>query len=352
MARRSTPPEPHQPVPTAVPSDKPSRFWLFAPFVVLLIAATFWSGYWLWLKGQTVRQLDAASSQFRKAGYELAWREPRVGGYPFRLDVTLLDLRLADPSGWALEVPKFEAEAFAFSPDHWVMAAPGGLTVFRPAGGGVTVNGKVLRASLNNIKATPPSFSLEGSDLVFTPSPGAKPFALARAQHLEFHLRPGPDEQGAVLFKLQGGRATVESLLGRVAGDGPVSVISDSLMTKSGSLRGQGWAAAVRAWTSRGGTLSVRQAGLTAGSAVLGVQSGTLGADADGLLSGKIKISARGVPLFLSALAQDGLISPLAAMSANAVAVANRDTGNLTITFQAGRTTLGPVALGPAPRVY
>ena len=342
-------------MPQAEPVGKPSRFWLFAPFVVLLIAAALWSGYWLWLQGQTVRQLDAASAQFRTAGYELAWRERRVGGYPFRLDVTLSDARLADPSGWVLEIPKFEAEAFAFSPDHWVMAAPAGLTFFRPVGGGVTVIGKTLRASLNNLKSTPPSFSLEGSDLIFTPSPGAKPFALARAQHLEFHLRPGPDDQGAMLFKILGGQAAPDGFLGRVAENKPMSIIWDSLFTKAGKFRGQTWVAAARAWSEQGGTLIVRQAGLTAGSASLGAQSGTLGADTEGLLTGSLKMTARGAPEVLNALAEEGLISPLAAMSANAVAIANLapgHTANLTVTFQAGRITLGPVALGPAPRVY
>ena len=355
MARRLTPPESQHSVPPDQPIGKPSRFWLFAPFVILLIAAALWSGYWLWLKGQMLRQLDSAADQFRKSGYELAWREREVGGYPFRLDVALSDARIAEPSGWALQVPKFEAEVFAFSPNHWVMATPHGLTFFRPLGGAVTVTGKTLRASLNNLDATPPSFSFEGEDLTFTPSPGSKPFALARAQHLEFHLRPGPDDQGAILFKLQDGQAEPEGFLGRVAGNKPVSIIWDSLITKASSLRGSAWANAARAWSAHGGTLIVRQAGLTAGATVLGAQSGTLSADTEGLLTGKLKFTARGAPGVLNALAQDGLISPLAAMSANAVAVANLAPGNsanLTITFQAGRITLGPVALGQAPRVY
>ena len=50
-----------------------------------------------------------------------------------------------------------------------------------------------------------------------------------------------------------------------------------------------------------------------------------------------------------------GLIDPGAAQSATIVARARQGTGDAmqaTISFQAGRTTLGPVALGPAPKVY
>ena len=42
-------------------------------------------------------------------------------------------------------------------------------------------------------------------------------------------------------------------------------------------------------------------------------------------------------------------------MAAAAVTAARQDSASVaraTLTFQAGRTTLGPVALGAAPRIY
>ena len=54
-------------------------------------------------------------------------------------------------------------------------------------------------------------------------------------------------------------------------------------------------------------------------------------------------------------MAETGTIRPEAAMAASAVAMARQgsnDVARANITFQAGQTTLGPVAIGPAPKVY
>ena len=101
--------------------------------------------------------------------------------------------------------------------------------------------------------------------------------------------------------------------------------------------------------------MTVRQAGVTAGEAVLGAQGGTLGVGYDGRLSGSLDVTLREAPKALDAMAQTGTIAPEAAMAASAVAVARQGSGDVasaSITFQAGQTTLGPVAIGPAPRVY
>jgi hypothetical protein len=57
----------------------------------------------------------------------------------------------------------------------------------------------------------------------------------------------------------------------------------------------------------------------------------------------------------LAAFGQAGLIPPETVALASAVALARQgagDTAAATVNFQAGRTTLGPVALGAAPKVY
>jgi hypothetical protein len=101
--------------------------------------------------------------------------------------------------------------------------------------------------------------------------------------------------------------------------------------------------------------MTVRQAGLTAGDAIVGVTSGSLVAARDGRLSGVLDVTLRQAPRGLAAMADTGVIDPQAAQAAALVAQTRQGTGEAAqarITFQAGRTTLGPVALGPAPKVY
>jgi hypothetical protein len=353
MARRSKPTYP--PLPDPDPARKPRRFWLYAPFVLLLVAAAAWSIMWVYLSGEAAKQMDAQVARYRAAGYDIAWRERTVEGYPFRLDVTLTDARIREPSGWALSTPRLEAEAFVHALRHWVFATPQGLTFTRPVGGPVEVKAALLHASLHDLDKRPPSFSFEGAKLSFTPAPGSQPFALSAADHVELHLRPGPDDQGAILFKLDGGKARLSGLFARMAGDKPISIVWDSLLTKTSGFQGADWSDAARAWSQAGGTIQLRQGGITAGDALIGARPGTLAVDADGRLSGALDVTLREAPQALNAMAEQGVIAPETAMAATAIAQARQDQGDAaraTLTFQAGRTTLGPVAIGPAPRIY
>ena len=70
---------------------------------------------------------------------------------------------------------------------------------------------RALRAGLTDFDQRPPSFDFQGSDVTFTPAPGALPFALSGAKNVEFHLRAGPDNEGgvfAVAFSPDGQRLT------------------------------------------------------------------------------------------------------------------------------------------------
>jgi hypothetical protein len=353
MARRSKSYAP--PVPDPDPSRKPRRFWLYAPFVLLLVAALAWSAFWVYLSGEAIRRMDAQVATLRSAGYDIAWGERAVGGYPFRLDVTLTDARVREPSGWSLSSPRFEAEAFVHALRHWVFATPQGFTFIRPVGGAVEVRGATIHASLHDLDKRPPSFSFEGVKLTFTPAPGAQPFALSAADRVQLHLRPGPDDQGAVMFKLDGGQARLSGLFARMAGGKPISIAWDSLLTRMSGFKGANWAQAARAWSQGGGIIEVRQAGVTAGDALIGAQAGKLSIDSDGRLSGALDVTLREAPKALTAMAEQGTIAPETAVAASAVAVARQgqgDAARATLTFQAGRATLGPVAIAPAPKVY
>ena len=354
MARRSKTPDP-PPVPEPEPPRKPRRFWLYAPFVVLLAGIVLWSIVWIQVRSQATRRMDAAAATLRDAGYEVSWKDRTLGGYPFRLAMVLTDAKIRDPAGAAVSIPKLEAEAYIYALGQWIMAAPEGLVLTRPEGGPVEIRGELLRASLGNLAKRPPNFSFEGRKLTFAAGAGAQPFALSTAEKVELHLRPGPDDQGALLFKLDNGRAEPSGLFARLAGDGPVSLVWDSTLNKMSRFSGQTWPAAVRAWSNSGGQITVRQAGVTAGSALLSAQTGQLGVGSDGRLEGSMDVTLRQAPQALAALAANGTLSPETAMAAAAVTAARQDSASVaraTLTFQAGRTTLGPVALGAAPRIY
>jgi hypothetical protein len=341
-------------LPDPVSLRKPRRLGLYGPFVLLLIAVIGWSCAWGWLRGEVERRMDAARAALGPSGYQVSWGSRTVDGYPFRLDVTLLDARLRAPSGWTLTAPILKAEAFAHAPDHWVAVAPGGLILVRRKGGAVAIGARVLRASLSEAGAHPPRFSLEGMGLTFTPAPGADPYVITSADEIHLHTRAGPKDEGAAYLELDQARARFSGLIGRIAEGRPVSLIADGVYSHAGALQGGDWATAVRAWRDAGGALMVRHIRVAAGQSVLDARAGSLAVDGEGRLSGALTADLRQAPRALGALARAGDLAPEAVGSAAAVlgARVRGPAATVTIDFQAGQTTLGPVAIGPAPRIY
>ena len=342
-------------LPDPAPPRKPRRLGLYAPFAVLLVAIIAWSGFWVWARGQAVKRMDVAVANLKEAGYTLGWKDRRVGGYPFRMDVTLSEFTAREPSGWAIEASSLEAEAMMHALGTWLVAAPQGLSFVRPVGGPVAVKGELIRASLSHFDKRPPSFSFEGVKLTFEPQPGAQPFALSAADRVEFHLRAGPDDEGGVFAEVKNGRARLSGLFARIAGDKPISLTWNATLSKISAFRGKTWPEAVRHWTIAGGRMTVRTAGLTAGDAVIGANAGKLSAGSDGRLSGNLDVTLRQAPRALGVMGDAGLIPQPNAAAAGVVAQARQGSGDVAranLTFQAGQTTLGPVAIGPSPKIY
>lgn len=343
-------------LPDPPPPGKPvSRLGLYIPFSLLTLLALAWSGAWIWARGETGARMDRGAAALKTAGYEIDWSERKIGGYPFRLNVTLKDVEARDASGWRLEAAKVEGQAYLHAPTRWILAAPEGLTFARPVGGPVRVTGKLLRASLSGLGKRPPNASFEGADLTFAPAAGALPFSLSTAERVEMHLRKGPDDEGGIWITVKDGRARLPGLMGRIAGNQPVSMTWDSRLTRMSAFAGADWAEAIRNWTRGGGRMTVKTAGLTAGPAVISVTSGNLGVGADGRATGTLDLTLRQAPNALATLGASGTLPEDRAAAAAAVISARQGTGDIaraTLTFEAGETTLGPIAIAPAPHVF
>ncbi|MGI8840186.1 MAG: prephenate/arogenate dehydrogenase family protein [Caulobacteraceae bacterium] len=313
----------------------PRRLGLYAPFVVLLAFALAWSAGWLALRGEILRRMDAARRPASVSGRTLDWTSREVSGFPFRVDVTLDNPRLREPSGWALAAPRLAAEALVFAPTHWVFVAPDGATFTRPAGGAVIVGAKALRASLSDLGAHPPRLSVEGIGLTFRPAPGADPFFLTSADEFHLHTRAGPGDEGALFVELDGASAGLSGLMARIAGGGPLSLAGDAVYSHAAALTGADWAGAVRAWSAAGGALDVHRLRLAAGEAVIDAHAGTLTVDDAGRLAGSLAATLRRAPRSPPAGSREGLPAPEAAV---------------TLDFNAGRTRLARPTSAPPPR--
>jgi hypothetical protein len=334
---------------------KPRRWLLWGPWIAFAVVLVLGSGFWVVLRVNATKQMDAQAERLRAAGYDIAWGERRISGFPFRLQTVLTNVRLAEPSGWAVEAPELRAEAAVYKLGTWVAYAPQGISLTRPGSGTVRIEAKVLRASVSGMDRIPPRLSIEGQELTFIAPSGAKPYPLRSAKELQIHTRRGPDDQAQIMFKLDGAQAELPALLGHIAQGKPIAIALDATYAKASTMTGADWPAAVQAWTDAGGKMTVRSATLTAGDAQLNAQGGALSVGFDGRLRGDLPVELREAPRALLAMGQTGAAAPEAAAAAAAVVAARQGdspAARASITFEAGQATLGPVALGPAPRVY
>src|ERR1043165_5387490 len=92
----------------------------YLPFVVALVFIVAWSVGWLWLRGEAQAGLDRGVAMLKRAGYEVGWKDRTINGCPFRLNITLTEPRLRDPSGWAISAPRLEAQAYVHAPTSWI----------------------------------------------------------------------------------------------------------------------------------------------------------------------------------------------------------------------------------------
>ena len=317
----------------------PSRWWLYGPYGALILAAIVWSGAWIVIRGQVARRLDAAATA--TGGPTIAWDRRRIGGYPFRIEVILDGVRTSEPSGWGLSAPQVRAESYAYDLKHWVAYAPHGVVLNRPGAGPVAIRGAILRASVAVEAPGQTRVSVEGQSLIFTPSPGSRPFPVTAIDHFDGHTRPGlgPD-QTEFLIQMKDATLAPGGPIARLAAGTPVSSAWLGTLSKSSALTGRDWPDAGRAWRAAGGAIAMTEGDLTAGPAKLEAKGGHLAIEPDGRLAGTITFAPNGLTAALSALGHATAPAP------------TPPAGGIDLSFQAGKASLGAVPLGPAPRVY
>jgi len=117
-------------------------------------------------------------------------------------------------------------------------------------------------------------------------------------------------------------------------------------------LAGRNWPVAAHAWSEAGGALRIRQLRIHPGDADLEARSGDLTVGPDGRLRGEVPVRLVQAQRALTAMAQVGSIAPETARVAAVTLTAAGSPTPVNVDFLAGRATLGPVALGAAPKVY
>lgn len=294
----------------------------------------------------------------RQAGWQ-AEAELSVAGFPNRLDVTLKDLALADPdSGWAWSAPRVEIDQVIYDPTFYVvtwpaeqrLAAPGARATLRSER--MVASFRAERSSTLGLVRT--SFDIQRAAL------SAEAGWTAGADRLNAHLRAAPESgpENTYQFRLDGVRLRLPDFM-RARID-PSGTLPPAIAT----LAFDGHAALDRPldrFALEGLKPDILTLSLSEGVAEWGALrldiTGVMTADAAGYAEGEFDISATNWRAMLDAATAAGALAPAfgetlkAGLGFIASLGGDGDTLDVTLVFSGGQARIGPIPIGPAPRL-
>jgi len=242
-----------------------SRFWLYTPFVLLLLIAVAWSVAWFVIRGRAAGALDGWLAAEARAGRQWTCQDRTIAGYPFRIEIVCGALGLKQGPVTA-SFGRVEAVAQVYQPRLVIAEIQGPLNV---TDGTVTVQGSwdLLQSSVNLGQSGLQRLSVVAEAPKVTVA-GLPAGALATSgRHLELHVRPNPSRSGEKAYDaaLSVKQANVPLLDALVGGAEPTDLDSDFTITQAEGFRGRPVAQELERWRSAGGKLDILMLSLAKG---------------------------------------------------------------------------------------
>ena len=347
----------HNPIKAAVSRlGKGSKRGLIALAGIAAVAAAY-GLYWSVLAGQVRVDIEQWAADRRAEGYEVAYAELVVGGFPFRLEATMAAPALSRPEAarpWSWRGPKLVMSARPWRLSRVRLSAPGQHRITGgPAGraGAIVLKAGALGIELRFRDGTPARAVLKARDVVMKDKAGGEVLRLAAAGITV--ARPQGKTVAAV--DLSANVETIQYRREPAPGLGRTTARLDLDASVTGDLPERLDAEALAQWRDRGGTVEIRRLDVRHGPlAVKG--DGTLALDGDMQPMAAFTFLVRGFLEALDRLREAGVIGDHPARLAKTVLGAlARDHGGdggelkVPLSIQERWLYVGPVALGRMP---
>ncbi|MFP4273493.1 MAG: DUF2125 domain-containing protein [Paracoccaceae bacterium] len=319
--------------------------------LVILLAALGWAGLWIWGAQELRAAYEDWFAERRADGWVAEHDTLSVRGFPNRFDLRLTDLSLADPaSGLAWEAPDFHLMRLSYRPRHLIAVWPEDFLLATPRGK-LGVAGQDMRASL-----------------ILRPD---APLALERANLAAETLTLTPGEGGAWAVARLSAAVRREAAAGAsyrfaVTADGvaPPAPMARGLPETLEAVRAdltvefdRPWdMAAVEGVRPQPRQVKITRAELRWGGLELEA-AGRLEVDEEGWPEGRLDLRAQNWREILRLGREGGMLAPglantlLEGLSLLAGLSGNPETLDLPLSFRNRVASLGPIPIGPAPRL-
>lgn len=318
--------------------------------IVVAVMALLWSGWWVVGSRLVSRGAVAGIEAARAEGWDIAYDDLSVEGFPNRFDTTMDAPRVTSPDGaFGWSAPFVQILMLSYRPNRVIAVAPQEMVLDTPLGridiastdlrGSAAVTASrspdLLRATLQGKGLTLAGAGLDGEvataqlALRRTGGEAAYDVALDVAAMMPGEvLRARIDPAGTLPATIDSLDLDVRATLDRVVGTG---------------MEG----------TPRLTALDIRNLRLVWGEMRLSA-SGPLDVGPDGRLDGVVSVKVAGWETALRLAASLGLFPPERlplVMAGMAGASGNDGSVAMDLTFADGQMRLGPIPLGPAPRL-
>jgi hypothetical protein len=273
-----------------------SRLWLYGPFAVLALMAVAWAVGWFVIRGQMQSGLDRWITAEAAAGRRWACADRRIGGFPFRIEVSCSSLALERPDMQATLGP-VTIVSQVYKPGHVIAEAAGPLQV-RAGSTVVEATWSLLQTSVQAGPAGPQRGDLVAEKpVVKVTSAALDPFTITAAR-LETHLRPNPAQMTTADWALRAEGAAIPGLDALVGGAEPADLDLVLAVTRARDLPARPVAAELERWRTAGGQVEISRIGLVKGPRRV-EGSGTLGLDELHRPQGQLDVATARIEGFL-----------------------------------------------------
>lgn len=324
---------------------------------ILIIAALAWGGYWFVGATAVERGLSSWFDQRRGEGWQADYTRLNISGFPNRFDTTIEGLELADPhSGVAWSAPFFQLFALSYKPGHIIAVWPDNQVIATPEER-ISIAADNMRASLvfnegTDLNLNRASLMLDG--IGFSSTRGWAS-ALEHGQLAARQIEGGGNSY-RMHFEATG-ITPASNFLKRLEN---VDFLSDIIQGMSVNAE-VGFDAPWDRFAIERARPQVTRIDLKLLKADWGEldlwMAGELTVDADGIPSGQITLKAKNWRQMVAlahevgALPEALLPSVVRALSFLASLSGDKSSLDTPLTFRGGYIALGPIPLGPAPRL-
>lgn len=323
---------------------------------LVVAAMVIWGGWWFVGSSAETRAVKAFFAAQAAQGRSASYSSLAVEGFPNRFDLTVNDIALGDPAAGVIwRAPFAQVLALSYNPYHYIAALPHRQEIDTPDGS-FTVTSDKMEASLR----LAPGLALtlrEAVAVVARPGLSSSLGWAVTAQDLRGATRQMPGRPLAQEIGLQIDKPAPDAALkARLDPKGALPAAADQLYLDAEA----GFDAPIdRHMGTRPPQLTdlrVKDFHIAWGPMLLSAQ-GKLTVNADGYPEGRIDLRAKDWQAMIDMAVGLDLLKPELAPTVRnmftelATGSPDPNTVDLPVSFQKGFMSIGPLPLGPAPRL-